>query len=117
MSAPDVTNLSYAELLSLSKQLDREIEAKRSEELKVLADGYIKKMEAAGFSVVEAIDALKPYLPSSTPAKQRAASSAPVLYQDPANPGNTWSGRGRAARWLVAYEAQGRSREEFLVKH
>lgn len=115
MTAPDVSKLSYAELLRLSNELDQQIKARRSEELKVLADGYVKKMEAAGFTVAEAIDALKPYLGSQSGGKSGTKSSAPVLYQDPQNPENTWSGRGRAARWLADYEAQGRSREEFRV--
>jgi len=36
-------------------------------------------------------------------------------YRDPANPDQTWAGRGQAPRWLVAYESQGRKREEFLI--
>lgn len=116
MSSSDVSKLTYAELLHLSKELDQQIAAKRAEELKVLADGYIKKMEAAGFTVSEAVDALKPYLKGRSGTKERSASPAAALYQDPADSSNTWSGRGRAARWLAAYEAQGRAREEFRIK-
>jgi DNA-binding protein H-NS len=36
-------------------------------------------------------------------------------YRDPANPNQTWAGRGQAPRWLVAYENQGRKRDEFLI--
>jgi DNA-binding protein H-NS len=36
-------------------------------------------------------------------------------YRDPANPGQTWAGRGLAPKWLTAYEQQGRKREEFLI--
>lgn len=72
--------------------------------------GYVKKIEAAGFSISEAIEALQPYVTSRAPTKKGAA---PVLYRDPANPGNTWAGRGRAAKWLSDYEAQGRARDEF----
>lgn len=116
MTTHDVSKLSYAELLNLSQELDQQIAAKRAEELKVLADGYVKKMEAAGFSVQEAVDALQPYLGTAPAAKKRAAAAAAPLYQDPANPADTWSGRGLPARWLTNYEAQGRSREEFRIK-
>src|SRR5262249_33492269 len=37
-------------------------------------------------------------------------------YRDPADPSNTWSGRGRMATWLQHYVAAGRSKDEFLVK-
>jgi DNA-binding protein H-NS len=36
-------------------------------------------------------------------------------YRDPENPSQTWAGRGQAPRWLAAYEAQGRKRDEFLI--
>lgn len=115
MNAPDVSTLSYAELLALSKELDRQIRAKRGEELKVLADGFAKKIQAAGFSVREAIDELEDYDTPVARTKKRSASTAAPLYRDPANPENTWSGRGLPAKWLKAYETQGRSREEFRV--
>lgn len=115
MAGPDVSKLSYTELVELSKQLDKEIASKRDEELKVLADGYVKKIEAAGFSIQEALEALKPYVSRALGGQKRAGASAPVMYRDTANPSNTWSGRGRAAKWLADYEAQGRSRTEFKV--
>jgi DNA-binding protein H-NS len=36
-------------------------------------------------------------------------------YRDPANPSQTWAGRGLAPKWLTAYEQQGRKRKEFLI--
>jgi len=116
MSQVDVSRLSYSELMALKAQLDEQIGEKRTEELKVLADGFVKKLEAAGFSVVEGVEALTPYVGASSKRQSRQTTgAAPVLYRDPANPENTWSGRGRAAKWLADYEAQGRSREEFRI--
>lgn len=39
-----------------------------------------------------------------------------VKFRDPANAENTWSGRGRPARWLAVYEKQGHKREEYAVR-
>lgn len=61
MANADVSKLSFAELVELQKQQDWQIEGRRSEELKVLADGYIEKSQAAGFEIVEPIEALQPY--------------------------------------------------------
>lgn len=77
---------------------EQEFEGKREEELKIVADGYAKTLQAAGFSVEEGIKALLPY----TEAKQRGTATAStthvrVLYRNPANPENTWSGRGQPA--------------------
>lgn len=115
MTTPDISKLTFSELVELSKQLDHQISTKRSDELKVLADGYVKKIEAAGFSIKEALEALQPYVSRPLAAQKRSVGAAPVVYRDPANPNNTWSGRGRAAKWLANYEAQGRSRNEFKV--
>lgn len=41
-------------------------------------------------------------------------ASAPVKYRDPAT-GDTWSGRGRMARWLSVKVKAGQKAEKFLV--
>lgn len=115
MSQVDVSRMSYSELVALRNQLEKQIDEKRGEELKVLVDGFAKKLEAAGFTVAEGVEALAPYMGSAGKRGRQAGSEASVLYRDPANPANTWSGRGRAAKWLADYEAQGRSRQEFKV--
>ena len=46
---------------------------------------------------------------------QKKPSTVKPLYKDPANPSNTWSGRGRAPRWLAALENQGAKREAFRI--
>lgn len=55
---------SLAELNDLLARTDAAIAERRVEELKVLADGYAKKLVLNGFSVQEGMAALKPYLPS-----------------------------------------------------
>ena len=115
MSNVDVSKLSYSELVELSRELELQIAGKRDEELKVLVDGFAKKVQATGFTVDEALVALQPYATTAKRKSAAAGGAAPVLYRDPANAANTWSGRGRAAKWLADYESQGRKREEFKV--
>lgn len=43
-----------------------------------------------------------------------ARKSLPAKYRDPVS-GATWSGRGRTPRWIADAEAQGRSRDDFLI--
>jgi DNA-binding protein H-NS len=75
--------------------------------------GLPKKRSEA--DVEEAV-ALRPYVEGKQRGKRSdAGAPALVVYRDPQNPENTWSGRGRAARWLAAYEDQRRNREEFRV--
>lgn len=112
MEQVDVTQLSFAQLIELRAKLEQQIAEKRAEELKVLADGFAKKLAASGFAVSEGIDALRPY---ATAGNVRDVQQGPVRYRDPAEPSNTWSGRGRAPQWLTKYLKVGRSRDEFKV--
>lgn len=41
-------------------------------------------------------------------------STVPPKYRDPAT-GATWSGRGRAPKWIVEAEKRGVKREKFLI--
>jgi len=44
------------------------------------------------------------------PAKRKV----PVKYRHP-DTGETWTGRGKAPRWITAVEAEGKKREDFLI--
>lgn len=112
LAAQDISKLSYNELRKLAEEAFALAESKRGEEIKILADAYAKKTTAAGFSVQEAIDALKPYLPMKGRVSKE---SAVVKYRDPANEGNTYSGRGKHPAWVREYLAAGRKLEEFAV--
>lgn len=109
MATQDISRLSYNELRKLAEEALALANSKRDEEIKVLADAYAKKTTAAGFSVQEAIDALKPYLP------KKGKGSTAVKYRDPANPTLTYGGKGKYPAWLREYLDDGRSLEEFAV--
>lgn len=69
-----------AKMAAEMEALAADIEVKRIEEIKILADAFVKKAQAAGYSVQEALDAVKPYLPTqgaagATRAKRGTASA------------------------------------------
>ena len=68
-SLPDLDRLAIGDLQRLLKQTNDAIAERRVEELKVLADGYAKKLVMNGFSINEGMAALKPYRPRSTPRR------------------------------------------------
>ncbi|MGE8258363.1 MAG: H-NS family nucleoid-associated regulatory protein [Stenotrophomonas sp.] len=49
------------------------------------------------------------------PGKSAGRKVAPK-YRNPANPNETWSGRGRQPRWLAALVEKGKSASDFLIK-
>ena len=52
------------------------------------------------------------------PAKTSARKGAKVApkYRNPADPAQTWAGRGMPPKWLAAELARGRKLEDFLIK-
>lgn len=112
-------NMSFAEIQKRIQEMDNErvelemaLQAKRGEELKVLADAYAKKLEAAGFSIAEGKTALDPYdkseakrsrSPNGSRAPEAKAYVKGTVYKDP-NSDATWTGgtKGRQPPWLVA---------------
>jgi len=69
-SLPDLNQLAIGDLQRLLAQTDAAIAERRVEELKVLADGYAKKLAMNGFSIREGMEALKPYLPRTGQRRQ-----------------------------------------------
>jgi len=80
MSASKTTSpldgLALQDLQRLLAQTDAAIAERRVEELKVLADGFARKLAVNGFSVKEGIDALKPYIGKNLLPAQRQNQSA-----------------------------------------
>lgn len=78
------------------------------------AEGYsIDELFGAGRMVRE-----KAGVAARKPARKSAAKGAkvPAKYRNPADPSQTWAGRGMAPKWLAAELAKGRKLEDFLIK-
>lgn len=114
-TSPDISKLSFAELQKLLAEAQSAIDTKKAEEIKVLADGFAKKLEAAGFTVEEGIAALKPYSATKQAKQPRAdkGGHAPAKYRGPA--GEEWSGRGQPPKWMKPLLAAGKKKEDFLI--
>ena len=99
---------NYKELLAQREALDKQIEELRQAELRSAIDQVRQLIaewrltaEDCGFKSVAA-SGLK-----------KAKVAVAAKYRGPN--GETWSGRGRAPKWLEALEAQGRQRAEFSI--
>ena len=111
--------MSMPELLKLRDQIQAALTSKR-EELQRQID-ELSTLEVSGSSPVGKVGQGRG---SRVNARSRRGNgrSHPLKgrtvapkYRDPADPSQTWAGRGQAPRWLTAYEAQGRNRDEFLI--
>jgi DNA-binding protein H-NS len=101
----DLHALSWKELKDLQSQVAKAIasfeERKKKQAIAELED----KAREMGFSLSE--------LTGGVPSRKRAPSAA--RYANPANPADTWSGRGRKPRWFIAALAAGKSPESMAV--
>lgn len=52
---------------------------------------------------------------SAVPAAPQSKRAVAPKYRHPST-GETWSGRGKAPRWLTAAEAEGAKRDNFLIQ-
>ena len=102
----NLDNLSLQELKSLQSDVTVAI-ANFEKRKKAEALAEVKAVaQAKGFSLDELLGA------ASTKSKR---GPVPAKYADPDNPDNTWSGRGRKPKWLVAQLDQGKSVEDFAL--
>ena len=106
----------------------KQIEKLQAQALKIEATQGEKKKKAVGQVVAlmrklgvtpDDLGSHRPRASRGTAAKKatkKSASRKPVAPKfRNTKTGDTWSGRGRTPRWLVALEAQGKSREDYRI--
>ena len=121
----DLSGLSAKELGALIKNAKKQqtIVAKRPAISKVRAQ-LTKLAKAQGYSVEELFVGAAPAARGRAAGKATKAPAKAVRklgkvapkYRNPANPKETWTGRGKQPRWLAAHTAKGKKVEEFLIK-
>lgn len=97
---------TYKELVAQAEKLMHQAELARQAEVAAVLVDIEAKMLEFGITLADLGGGAKA-------VKSRKAVAA--KYRNPAN-SDTWSGRGRVPRWLVALEGAGHKREEFAVK-
>jgi DNA-binding protein H-NS len=121
--------VSYKELKSQAEDLMRQAEAARKAETGAAIAEIKAKMVMYGITLEDLggkakagrgrkpklAKAAKPAKPVKDKAKlAKTRKPVAVKYRNPET-GETWTGRGKAPKWLAAMEAAGRKREEFAV--
>ncbi|QQP98591.1 H-NS histone family protein [Lysobacter enzymogenes] len=125
----DISALSAKELESLISQAKkRKTTLNKRKPVAAVRKKVVALLKAEGYSLEELFGGAAPAARAGRPAKA-AKTAAPAArkarkplgkvapkYSNPANPGETWTGRGKQPRWLAAYTAGGRKLDEFLIK-
>ncbi len=100
---------TYQQLQKEIAELQRQAEQLRQQEIAAVITDIKAKMAEYGLS---AADISGSGNSRAKPVKGVGRSPVAAKFRDPAS-GQTWSGRGRTPKWLEAYEAAGRKRDEF----
>ena len=101
----NLDRMTYADLIGLEGEIARLKTEKQTSERAALKEKLTDIAKDAGFDINELFGK----------AKKGKGSVAPK-YRDPANPQNTWTGRGRPPRWLAAaLKGKGVKKEDFLI--
>jgi len=103
----DLTTLSAQELEDLAEKAQKMALSKKEETKKDVRRKVLETIRESGFTFEDI------FPDGASPKASR--STAMVKYRNPANPLQTWVGRGRKPRWLVEALAAGHSLEEFAV--
>lgn len=96
----------YKELRAKAEELFKQAEEARKSEVAAVIAEIRAKMAEFSISVTD--------LRESKRRVSAASGKVAPKYRDPAS-GQTWTGRGREPRWLAAYMAKGRKKDEFRI--
>ena len=112
---PDLSQFSVEELNAFIIEAQALIATKKEGELQKAYAEFAQKAAALGVTLDELISK------GGKSGKKSAAvpsTKKPVAirFRNPANPSDTWTGRGKQPRWLAAEIAKGRKLEEFAIK-
>jgi len=98
--------MSYAELVEAEAQITRLKIDKQSAERTAVRQEIIDIAKERGFEIGELFGK----------GGRKGKGSVAPKYRDPKSPENTWTGRGRMPRWMVAATKGGKAKkEDFLI--
>ena len=104
------SKLSFDELLIRKNSLDQEIAERQDTEVESLKTKVATVASALGITVAELFG-----IKTGDHHPRKRKQKVEVKYRDPDEPENTWTGKGRAPKWLQEKLDQGATKEQFQV--
>lgn len=105
MDDAQLENMDLAQLKDLQRRISKAIETFEDRRKMEAVEKLERQARELGFSLADLASA-------AGPKKRRPATAK---YANPANPSETWSGRGRKPRWVLAAEAEGRPMDDLAI--
>ncbi|MGH6817008.1 MAG: H-NS family nucleoid-associated regulatory protein [Hyphomicrobiaceae bacterium] len=106
MATVNLDKLSLEELEDLDVKLQKALVQAREQERSDVKEKIEALAQSSGFSVADLFGA----------RYGGRGKSAPIKYQNPNDRSETWTGRGRKPKWLVAKLEEGARMEDFQIR-
>ena len=101
----NIENMSLAELAAMQARIEKAKIEKQGAERTELREKLTEMAKKAGFDIHD--------LFGRGGRGGKRGGKVAVKYRDAA--GNTWTGRGRMPRWMVAATKNGKKKDDFLI--
>ena len=105
----DISNLSVEELRRLTVQAEALIESKKDQEIEDAYNSVLQIAKTVGLTLEELIEY------GIQKRKKTTRKAVEPRYRNTENSAETWTGRGKQPRWLVAQLEKGAKLEDFLI--
>jgi len=106
----DLSNFSMADLRNLQTQVAEQIKAREKDEIANVQKQILSLAQSVGMTVEQIMNI-------KGGQTKKATKTVAARYQDPANPAQQWTGRGRQPRWVKEYlEKPGNTLEKLLIE-
>ena len=106
---PDISKLSVEELKRLQVEAEALIVSKKDQAIEDAYDQIVAIADGLGFSIEELLEL------GEQKRKKTTRKAVEPRYRNKNNPEDTWNGRGKQPRWLVAELEKGAKLEDFLI--
>lgn len=88
----DTSKMTLEELRAFQENLERQIQDRQARQRQETLDTILNIINDAGLEVRDVVAELNKRLPRR---------KAPALYRNPAQPRQTWSGKGKPPQWYI----------------
>lgn len=106
---PDISELSVEDLKHLQAEAEQLIASKKDQAIEDAYNHILEVAESVGYSVEQLLEY------GAQKRKKTTRKSVEPRYRSKSNPEETWTGRGKQPRWLVAELEKGAKLEDFLI--
>ena len=106
---PEISKLSVEELKRLQVEAEALIVSKKDQAIEDAYDQIVAIADGLGFSIEELLEL------GEQKRKKTTRKAVEPRYRNKNNPEDTWTGRGKQPRWLVAELEKGAKLEDFLI--